>query len=173
MAGPYTIPDAVYDGTTPDPVEWANDYVKPTLLDMYAERSGGEFFEGTSTVQPTLATSSFETYPINSTTTLIGLGSFNTSNYIYTIGKTGLFDCQATVRTTDDAAARSFGVGIGVTNADGPHFLWGNLGGTQRSARQYRRVARFTAGDLVRLYIWSGLAYDVSAGSLVIMRVGE
>lgn len=31
---PYTIRDATYDGTDPDPVEWANQDIKPAILDV-------------------------------------------------------------------------------------------------------------------------------------------
>lgn len=36
---PYTIPTVAYDGTTPDPVEWANDYVKPAIEDLDLNRA--------------------------------------------------------------------------------------------------------------------------------------
>ena len=34
MAGPYNIPVVTYTGTDPDPVEWANDFIKPAIDDL-------------------------------------------------------------------------------------------------------------------------------------------
>jgi hypothetical protein len=46
MAADYDIPDATYDGTNPDPVEWANLWIKPAIVDLDAratelEEGGG------------------------------------------------------------------------------------------------------------------------------------
>ena len=171
MAGPYTIPTAV-PGAGDPPAEF--NTLRAAVLDIYAERAGGVFFEATTTFSGTITQNGFETYPIDNPITNIGGGSFNTGTYIYTIPSTGLYDCQATIRIQDSNPARSLGVGIGLTNADGPHFLWGNMGGVNRDARQYRRLTRFTAADQVRLYIYSdGTSFPVNSGNLVIMRVGE
>ena len=131
------------------------------------------FFEANVTGNPTVNRTSFETYPINYLITNEGGGSFDTGTYIYTIPSNGVYDCQATVRITDNQSVRSFGLGIGVGNSDGAHFLWGQMGGMMRDAKQYRRITRFNAGELVRLYIYSdGSDFPVSAGNLVIRKVG-
>lgn len=106
-----------------------------------------------------LASGAFTTYPLDGTPSVnVGGGSWNAGTYIYTIPETGLYLCLGGVRIADSSAARNLAVGIGVSNADGAHVLWGPIGGSaeaSRYARQYTRLTRFTAGDLVRLYIYS------------------
>ena len=131
------------------------------------------FFEAQNSTQPTLSANTFVTVETGSVITNIGGGTFNTSTYIYTIPSDGIYDCQATIRIADSVITRSLGVGIGVLNADGSHFLWGQMGGVQRDAKQYRRVTRFTAGDQVRLYIYSdSQGFPLNASNLVIRKVG-
>jgi hypothetical protein len=135
--------------------------------------AGSVFFEGTNVSGGSISQNAFNTYPINNVVTNLGGGAFNTSTYIYTIPETGLYDCQATIRINDGASVRSLGVGIGIANADAPHFFWQDTL-PSRYARQYRRLTRFTLGDQVRLYIYSDSNdYTVNAGNLVIMKVAN
>lgn len=176
---PITIPTVAYDGTTPDPVEWANDSVKPAIEELDTRVSAQEnafsvFFEGRADATPNLTLSTFVTFPIDNVLTNDGGGTFNTSNYEYTVPEDGLYDCQATIRISDGSVARSLGVGIHTANNDGAWFLWGQMGGITRDAKQYRRVTRFSAGQNVRLYIYSdGQAFPVTAGSLAIRKVAN
>jgi len=43
MPGPYNIPVVSYSGTSPDPVEWANEHIKPAIddLDVRVAAAGG------------------------------------------------------------------------------------------------------------------------------------
>jgi hypothetical protein len=238
MAGPYTIRDATYTGLDPDPVEWANQDIKPAIIDLdlraaaleaggvggsvgYVEVltgleerpdqpfviwvdmdelgslnalstdliitpgsseggggvTGSVFFEGTNVAGGSISGDGFNTYTINNIVTNIGGGSFNTTTCIFTIPSNGLYDCQATIRSTDNATARSLGIGIGTSNADASHFFWGSFGGSgsfSRNGTQYRRLTRFTAGDQVRLYIYSeGTGFTVNTGYLAIMKVAD
>jgi hypothetical protein len=120
-----------------------------------------------------IASSTFSTYPLNATPTVnVGGGSWNSGTYIYTIPSTGLYLCLGSIKITDGALARSTGVGIGTSNVDAPHFLWGKHGGDSganatnqpqfRNGMQYTRLCRFTAGDQVRMYIYSeGVTFPV------------
>ena len=118
-----------------------------------------------------IASTAFTTYPLNGTPTVnIGGGSWNASTYVYTVPSNGLYLCLGMIRLYDSAAERSTALGIGTTNADGPHVDWSVMGGTgvrMRNSRQYTRLVRFTVGDQVRMYIFSDGAtfkthYDAS-----------
>ncbi|MCE5217943.1 hypothetical protein LLH03_13045 [bacterium] len=110
-----------------------------------------------------IGSNTFTTYPLDGTPSVnIGGGSWNAGTFIYTVPKTGLYLCLAGVRMTDNSPARSLAVGIGTTNADAPHVHWDESGGSganERAGRQYTRLARFTIGDQVRLFIWSADSY--------------
>jgi hypothetical protein len=158
-----TVPSVTYDGVNPDPVEWANDFVKPAIEELQATIPGDVQFEVARTgAQTAIGSGSFSTYPLDGTPTVnLGGGSWNSGTYIYTIPKTGLYLCLAAIRLNDGGASRSVAVAIGTSNADGPHVLWQQMGGVTRSGVQYTRMTRFTVGDLVRLYIYSdGANFD-------------
>jgi hypothetical protein len=101
-----------------------------------------------------LGSGAFTTYPLDQLVTNVGGGSYNTSTFIYTVPSTGLYLCLAGIRMNDGEVVRNVAIGIGTSNADAPYVLWYDMGGT-RAGRQYTRLARFTAGDQVRLFIYS------------------
>ena len=118
-----------------------------------------------------IAASSFTTYPLDGTPTVnIGGGSWDSNNYLYTVPSSGLYLCLGMIRLSDSEAERSTALAIGTVNADGSHVDWSVMGGTSagrhRNSRQYTRLARFTAGDKVRMYIYSdGVTFKtISAG---------
>ena len=129
--------------------------------------SGGGGGGSTGTVQFAVArtgqsvdigASSFTTYPLNGTPTVNIGGSWNASTYAYSVPSNGLYLCLGMIRVADSVAERSVALGIGTENADGPHVDWTVMGGSgarMRSSRQYTRLARFAAGDQVRMYIYS------------------
>ena len=105
-----------------------------------------------------LASSAFTTYPLDGTPSVnTGGGTWNSSTYIYTVPSAGLYLCLGMVRVLDTNVVRSVAVGIGTTNSDGPHVDWAPMGNNAagRDSRQYTRLARFSAGDQLRLFIYS------------------
>jgi hypothetical protein len=105
-----------------------------------------------------LASSTWTTYPLEVIDTNVGGGTYNTSTYIYTVPSTGLYLCLGSIRISDNTATRDLALGIGTSNADGPHVQWANIGfvgSGGRDVRQYTRSARYTAGDQVRMFIYS------------------
>lgn len=114
-----------------------------------------EFRAVRATTSTTLAASSWTTYPLESLVTNIGGGTYNTSTFKYYVPSAGLYLASGRVRIADNAAARSVGLGIGVTNADGPDVAWQQLGGAARDSMQIVRLMRLAAGDDVRLFLYS------------------
>ena len=135
----------------------------------------------------TLASKAFTTFPFNYIDLNLGGGSFDTGNGVYTVPKDGLYLCLGAVRIKDHSEVRSTAIGIGTANADAPFVSWDDMGINRvngRSGRQYFRLARFSAGDLVRLYIYSDdITFPVDANNdapytadgnyLAIVRIGE
>lgn len=138
------------------------DSSQATGLKWAAPVTGSVYFEVARTgAGTTLAATSFVTYPLDGTPTFnVGGGSWNSTTFIYTVPVSGLYLCLGNIRISDSSVERNVALGIGVSNADGPHVLWGALGytgfaSTTRHGRQITRLTRFTAGDLVRMFIYS------------------
>ena len=124
----------------------------------------------TSGASVNVAASGYTTYPLDGTPTVnIGGGSWNAGTYVYTVPSNGLYLCLGMIRIADSSAERSTALGIGTINEDGPHVDWSVMGGSgarMRNSRQYTRLARFTAGDQVRMYIYSdGATFPTHASS--------
>lgn len=85
----------------------------------------------------------------------IGGGIWNTTNNTYQVPTTGRYLITSKLRIKDGSTARSFGVGVGVSNIDAPYFSWRQFGGVARDTFLYTRIDSFIAGDLLRLYIYS------------------
>jgi hypothetical protein len=123
---------------------------------------------------PTLAASSFVTVTYGPATpsTNVGGGTFDTGTGIYTVPATGRYLILARVRAEDNMTARSVGVGVHGSNADGPYFVWRTTG-APRDVLTYQRVDSFTAGTQLRTFIYSeGGTYPLIAAALTIDRIG-
>lgn len=180
MAGPYNIPPAVYEGTDPDPVEWANLFVKPAIEDidlrLGAQESPVQFVVSMTGATQTLGANTFSIYPLDAApTTNIGGGTWNSGTFIYTVPSTGLYLSVATVRIQDNQAVRDVAIGIDTTLGGGVP-RWCPMG-SGRSAQQYVRIARFTAGAQVRLYIYSDTTtfptQNTEGGSLSLIKLAS
>lgn len=122
----------------------------------------------------TLAASSFVTVTYGPATpsTNVGGGTFDTGTGIYTVPATGRYLILARVRAEDNMTARSVGVGVHGSNADGPYFVWRTTG-APRDVLTYQRVDSFTAGTQLRTFIYSeGGTYPLIAAALTIDRIG-
>ena len=125
-------------------------------------------------VATTLAASSFVTVTYGPATpsTNVGGGTFDTGTGIYTVPATGRYLILARVRAEDNMPARSVGVGVHGSNADGPYFVWRTTG-APRDVLTYQRVDSFTAGTQLRTFIYSeGGTYPLIAAALTIDRIG-
>ena len=125
-------------------------------------------------VATTLAASSFVTVTYGPATpsTNVGGGTFDTGTGIYTVPATGRYLILARVRAEDNMTARSVGVGVHGSNADGPYFVWRTTG-APRDVLTYQRVDSFTAGTQLRTFIYSeGGTYPLIAAALTIDRIG-
>ena len=123
----------------------------------------------------TLAASSFVTVTYGPATpsTNVGGGTFDTGTGIYTVPATGRYLILARVRSEDNMTARSAGIGVHGSNADGPYFVWRASGVAPRDVLTYQRVDSFTAGTQLRTFIYSeGNTYPLLAASLTIDRIG-
>lgn len=115
-----------------------------------------------------LAQSTFTTYPLDGTPTVnIGGGTWNASTFVYTIPTDGLYLCLGAIRIADVSTARNVMVAIHTSNDDGPFGLWqvmGTFASNPRSGVQYTRLTRFSAGQGVRMYIYSeGSAFTTAS----------
>ena len=123
----------------------------------------------------TLAASSFVTVTYGPATpsTNVGGGTFDTGTGIYTVPATGRYLILARVRSEDNMTARSAGIGVHGSNADGPYFVWRASGVAPRDVLTYQRVDSFTAGTQLRTFIYSeGNTYPLLAAALTIDRIG-
>lgn len=126
-----------------------------------------------------LGSSTWVTYPLDGTPSVnVGGGSWNGTTFVYTVPVNGLYLCLGAIRSAESIAARSLALAIGTANADGAHVLWGTFGGTNadqsRTGRQYTRLARFNANDLVRMYIYSdGVNYTTQYDAPTTSAAGQ
>ena len=111
-----------------------------------------------------LASSTFTTYPLNSVIENDGGGSWDATNFLYTVPITGIYLITAGIRMQDNSSSRSTAVGVGTANADAEFVSWADLGGEQRSGRQFLRIASFNQDDALRLFIFSdGSTFETHA----------
>ena len=136
----------------------------------------------TSGASASVYASGFWTYPLDGTPTVnIGGGSWDAGTYVYTVPSDGLYLCLGMIRLADNSTERNVALGIGTGNADGSHVDWSVMGGTSsaqmRNSRQYTRLARFTAGDQVRMFIYSDGAtfptHASEAGRMSITKLAD
>lgn len=102
--------------------------------------------------------------------------NYSTVTSYYVVPTTGLYLCLARLRTAEVAGSTQFGMGVHTSNADGAWFQWQTVpSGGARYTANYQRLAYFTAGDSLRLFVYvvSGAATQTfQAGAMNILRVG-
>lgn len=101
-------------------------------------------------------------------------GNFDPTTSLYTVPSAGLYLIIAKVRVLDsDGPGRGLGIGVHTTATDGPWFVWQAItspaGG--RVTLDYQRLAKFNAGDALRLYAYATSSQALSNLSLTIVRV--
>jgi hypothetical protein len=83
--------------------------------------------------------------------------NYNTATGIFTVPVTGTYEITGSLRYADgQTAGRQFGVGVHTSNGDGSWFLWhaiqGTTSGANRTTYPYIRVAKFNAGEQLRMF---------------------
>lgn len=97
--------------------------------------------------------------------------------YCYKVPTTGTYAIVAKIRTTDGvvSAVTQIGMGVHPSSADNASFKWivapASTGSAFRMTLDYARTANFTAGDQLRLFMWSSSAVTLATANLSIIRV--
>lgn len=150
-----------------------------SLASLLAGGSADVRFEGNSGVSgvntvATLAAGTFAAVPIGigalgGITTNVGGGTWDSTNYLYTVPVSGLYLCLATLRILDSSSTRSTHLNVHTSNADHPTGLWRNTG-SGRDVSEHVRIGSFTAGDVLRsVYYSDGATFPMNAASLTII----
>lgn len=103
----------------------------------------------------TINQTAFNTIPLKTVTKNEGGGSWNNTNYTYTVPISGTYLIKSTVRLTDGFASRNIFQAVHTANVDIADGIWQINPGGQRWTMLYNRIAYFNKGDLLRLYIYS------------------
>ncbi|TNM61551.1 hypothetical protein FHN55_17005 [Streptomyces sp. NP160] len=115
----------------------------------------------------------FAVLPLNNEVSDVG-NNYDATTYLYTVPTSGLYMCLGDFRLRDDEGTTGASVGIGIHTAaeDGPHFKWTIIPASQRRYIDYRRMARFNAGDQLRLFVYYGdAACTLERASMQIVRL--
>ncbi len=122
----------------------------------------------------TIGANSFTTVDLGSPSVNTGGGSYSAG--LWTVPTTGRYLIMANIRSADSITARSLAISVHTSNADGAWVTWTSFGGTgsfSRNNASYQRVDTFTAGDVLRLFVYSdSVSVDVNSGKLTIDRIG-
>lgn len=153
------------------PPAWKGASVDSTFADVSQGTGSG------TTVGQSIA-DAFTTIQMATVNADIG-ARYNATTNLYTVPVAGLYLCSAKIRFTDAAgtATANLGLGIGTATADGPHFQWQPVGSATAGRRTYayQRLARFNAGDQLRLYTYydnGGVAVTLAAAQMSIVKAG-
>lgn len=118
----------------------------------------------------TVAAGTFATILLNKA--LSGPVNFNTATGLYTVPSSGLYFVTARMRPLDGFTANQpVGIGVDIANQDSASFKWTNYGGGIRSVIDYTRVARFTAGQQLRLFMYGDATITVFRAEMTVLRV--
>ena len=120
----------------------------------------------------TLNAGGFNTIPILSVTD--SHSAFNDSTHIYTIPDTGVYEIHCKLRTADNHAIVSLGLGAGTSNSDTPAFRWSNtmVGASyNRNGHINTLISAFNQGDQVRMYAYIESTQTVTSAEMAVMRI--
>jgi hypothetical protein len=134
-----------------------------------------QFTVSRSSGTQTVSSNGFNTIDFGSAPSVnVGGGTYSAG--LYTVPATGRYLILANVRSGDNISARSLAIAVHTSNADGPWVLWSSFGGTgsfSRNGVYYQRIDSFTAGDVLRCFIYSdGSNVDISNAKMTIDRIG-
>ncbi len=117
-----------------------------------------------------VAAGAFTTLLLNNVTS--GPANFDTTTGLYTVPSSGLYLVTAKTRPPDGFTVNQpVGIGIDTVSADSAVFKWTNFGSGTRSVIDYTRIARFTAGQQLRLFMYGDAAFAIFRAQMTILRV--
>jgi hypothetical protein len=155
-------------------------YFDGTLWKSLESKAGAVVFIATlgsgngSTTSATIAASAFNTVPLPTILKNIGGGIWSTTNNTFSVPISGTYIIKSSVRLVDGTSSRNVFQAVNNTNADIPDGIWQTNPGTARWTMLYTRIAYFTKGDLLRLYIYSdGVTAPISDASLNIALLSQ
>lgn len=130
---------------------------------------------GSGTVtNATIPATNFNTVPLPNVTSNVGGGTWNATNNIYTVPVTGTYLIKSSIRLIDgstNSPTRNIFQAVHTDNIDIPDGIWQTNSGA-RWTMLYTRIANFTAGTGLRLYIYSdGVEAKLSDASLNISLI--
>ena len=124
----------------------------------------------------------FTTY-IHPTATTDPTNSHDSSTGTIMIPSNGLYQITGTIRTRDFSEKDTqFGVGVHTSNIDGPWFLWhtvqeiGKKNNTKynRTSYPYIRLARFNAGEQLRMFIYvDGDPLEMQTSGFQVLKISD
>lgn len=98
---------------------------------------------------------------------------FDGSNNWYSVPETGLYLINASFRPPDGSGKQyEFGFGVHTAQGDGPHFLWTFRPNASRYTASYARIARCTAGDKLRMFVYTDYTVWEQTVSTAAMQIG-
>lgn len=100
---------------------------------------------------------------------------FSTTESWYAVPETGIYQVTASYRLPDGYGVKDFGFGVHNDQGDGPHFFWYQRPNAQRWTADQARMARFAAGDNVRMFsygIASGVPILRAAFQIALIKAG-
>lgn len=115
------------------------------------------FVDVSGDISPTTYTSTLTNYDVLTVNRDV-TGAYNTTTGFITLPTDGLYQITATMRIRDSSNPNTiFGIGVHTATADGPwfqrHLTQNTTVGTRRSSFPYVRIARFNAGDQLRMFV--------------------
>ncbi|WP_157862007.1 hypothetical protein [Methylobacterium sp. Leaf361] len=91
----------------------------------------------------------------------------------YVVPETGLYLINASFRPPDGSGKQyEFGFGVHTAQGDGPHFLWTFRPNASRYTASYARIAKCTAGDKLRMFIYTDYQVWEQTVSTAAMQIG-
>lgn len=127
-----------------------------------------------SKIAASLGATAFVTVPLPAVTSNVGGGTWDATNNTYKVPVTGTYLIKSSIRLIDGAAnspSRNVFQAVHTSNIDIPDGIWQTNSGN-RWTMLYTRIANFTAGNDLRLYIYSdGALANLSDASLNISLI--
>jgi len=118
----------------------------------------------------TVGAGAFVTLLLNNVTS--GPANFDITTGLYTVPSSGLYLVTAKTRPPDGFTVNQpVGIGIDTVSADSAVFKWTNFGSGTRCVIDYTRIARFTAGQQLRLFMYGDAAFAIFRAQMTVLRV--